>query len=445
MIWKDVTINGITPKFVESIDPSDFPESITIHCVAYTDEISKAKEEIDQFREFAVNKTNQVDLMNGGQDLQIGSGELVDIVLDDEEFQGAVHYPDPDTDSIIRKGILKREGEDPTEVEEVIEWDIVIDLLFQNLPASTVYVPDFRMYPNIEYKQYNSSEVGGSTLKRPTTQSELSSGTNNTPWSDKENVEARDGNMAVAYRNVSSVGGSKWLQCGGFGFAIDNDMVVYRMMVRIYYANSSKKRGSAFKYPRLYIAVKSGTYSKQYYLNYQGGTNPSTLKYRTFDTVTKTLTLPSSSPSFYNSSTFAIWVLAYLDRYKTFWVDSVEVSLWYKPADAAVEPYNAEGKEIGDMTIVEDRLVKRVDVTGSACNLPAWLEVNGVRQYWNVSHDHNSGDTGKDGKQTLTFTISPPTDVIKLESSPHKPYQVSGNTAADNPGSAPDKVEVFYQ
>lgn len=446
MIWKDVTINGITPKFVESIDVSDFPESITLHCVAFTDDISAAKDEINQFREFAVNKVNQVDLLNGGCDLQIGDGEMVDVVLDDEEFQGAVHYPDPDTDNIIRKGVLQREGETPTIVEDVIEWDIVIDLLFENLPPATVYKPDYRVYPNIEYKLYNSSEVGGSSLKRPTSESEYSpGGVNNTPWADMENVETKDGELATAYRNTSTPGGSKYLVCSGFGFNIDSDMVVNRMQVKIRYANNSKKRGKSFKYPRMYIRVVSGEYTKTYYKNYTQNTNPATLKDMIFDTAAKTLTLPSSAPSFYNSSSFKIWVLAYLDRYKTFWVDSVEVLLWYVPSAAATEPYDALGKEIGDMTIVEDRLVKQVEVTGNACNLPAWLEVNGVRQYWHYSHDHDTGDTGSDGVETLSFTVSPPSEVIELVSSPHKPYQVTGNTAADNPGSQLQQVRVVYQ
>ena len=66
------------------------------------------------------------------------------------------------------------------------------------------------------------------------------------------------------------------------------------------------------------------------------------------------------------------------------------------------------GADIGDMTIVERRPVKSVEVIGSACNLPAWLEVNGERHDWKFSHSHDSGDTGQDGIQTLVFTISPP-------------------------------------
>ncbi len=444
MIWNSIIINGITPQFIRSMDVGDFPEKITLHCVAYSDEVTTAKEEIDQFREFASRSINQVDLLNGGTDLQVGDGEIVDIVLDDEEFQGAVHYPEPDLDSLTIKGAVIRSGQDPVYVDEVITWDIVIELVFSNLPASTVYKPDFRIYPNIEYELYNSEEVGGSSLKLPTSESEYTSGSYSTAWSNPENIEAKDGALASAYRNSSTPGGSKYLRCTDFGFAIDTDMVVNRMQIKVRYANNSKVRSSAFKYPRMYVKVISGSYTQTKYKNYSQNTNPATLKDLIFDTAAKTLTLPSSLPSFYNDASFKVDVMATLDRYKTVWIDSVEVTLWYVPAAAATEPYDALGKEIGTMTIVEDREVKQVEVTGNACNLPAWIEVNGVRQDWHYSHDHDTGDTGSDGVETLTFTVSPPSEVIVLESSPHKPYQVSGNTAADNPGSQLQQVKVIY-
>lgn len=445
MLWKSITINGITPKFVRSIDVDDFPERITLNCVAYTDEISSAKEEIDQFRSFAARTINQVDLLNDGMDLQIGSGEIVDVVLDDEEFMGAVHYPKPNSEILNKSGVVLRAGETPVNVEEVIEWEIVIELLFQNLPASTVYKPDYRVYPNIEYKLYNSQEVGGSRARLPSNVYEYSSGSYNTAWANPENVQAKDNNLASAYRNSSSVGGSRYLSCRAFGFNVPSDMVVNRMQIKIRYANNSKKRGKSFKYPRIYAVVKNSSYSKSYYKNYTQNTNPATMKEMIFDTANKTLTLPSSLPSFYNDANFRIDIMGTLDRYKTFWVDYVEVSLWYVPIGSATEPYDALGKEIGDMTIVEDRLVKQVEVTGNACNLPAWLEVNGVRQNWHFSHDHDQGDTGTDGIETLTFTLSPPADIIEMVSSPHKPYKISANNAEDNPGSQLQQVKVIYQ
>lgn len=443
MIWETVTINGITPQFVQSIDVDDFPESITLHCVAYTDDISEAKDEINQFREFACNKINQVDLLSGGMDLQIGDGEIVDIVLDEDEFQGAVYYPEPDLEGLNRSGVVLRSGVS-TPASDIIEWDITINLLFANLPANTVYKPDYRVYPNIEYTLYNSSEVGGSSTKLPTTVTEYTSGVNNTAWTSPNNVKLKDASLASAYRDTSVVGGSKYLACTGFNFAIASDMVVNRMQVKIKYANNSKPRGKYFKYPYIYMKVIGSGYSVNYSKKFLYS-DPSTLKEMIFDTANNTLTLPSALPSFYNSSSFEIDLRANLDRYKTFWVDSIEVILSYIPSAAATEPYNALGKEIGNMTIVEDRDVKLVEVTGNACNLPAWLEVNGVRHYWHYSHDHNSGDTGSDGMETLAFTVSPPSDLIELVSSAHKPYQVAGNTAGDNPGSALEQVKVIYQ
>ena len=96
------------------------------------------------------------------------------------------------------------------------------------------------------------------------------------------------------------------------------------------------------------------------------------------------------------------------------------------------------------MTITDTRPIKSVEVYGSACNLPATLTVNGVTQTWGVSHDHNTGDTGSDGLQYLTFTISPPATILNFTSSTHLPPTAEGDSAADNSGSRLNQIKVTY-
>lgn len=441
MAYGEWVINGIIPQWIESVDWSNYPQ-VTLNCAASPDEfIASARDEIKQFMDVACASINQIPLLNGGNDLQITSdGEIISISEGDTEWQGAIYYPQFAEDSFS---------------DSIIQWSLVLELLVTNLPSNITYVPDYRVYPNIDYNLWNGNEVGGAATKWPQTVAQSSAGAaRNVAWTSPDNIMADDSVYASSYNNSGTPGWTYVLKASNFGFNIPTDMVIKRVVVKVRYANNSKIRSPAFKQASHRISLKGiGADSLNYPVNYVQNSSPSTRRDAWWDTAYPTKNLAkiktfSSNPSLYNSPNFTIWYWATLDRWKTCWVDSIRVSLYFEPAAQAVEP-DSIGTEIGSMTIVEEREVKLVEVTGSACNIPsgpdgAWLEINGNRQKWHYSHNHNTGDTGTTGEETLSFTVEPPSNVLEFSTSTHYPYQVAGNTAEDNSGSRLKKVRVIY-
>ena len=94
------------------------------------------------------------------------------------------------------------------------------------------------------------------------------------------------------------------------------------------------------------------------------------------------------------------------------------------------------GNEIGDMTITEEFDVRRVEVMGSACHGPAWIEMNGERRDWVYTHDgqYPTNDMPQ-GTEKLTWIIDNPTDVIHFVTSKHWPvFKVSQEAPIKNHG-----------
>ncbi len=73
------------------------------------------------------------------------------------------------------------------------------------------------------------------------------------------------------------------------------------------------------------------------------------------------------------------------------------------------------GNEIGDMTITEDFDVRRVEVMGSGCHGPAWIECNGTRRDWVYTHDaqYPTNDMPQ-GTEKLTWILDNPTNIINF-------------------------------
>ena len=88
------TINGITPRWIESMDDSSYPK-ITLYCASYIDDnFPDPRTEIEQFKVLAANTINNKLLCNGGTDLQISNdGVIVPITNNGNTWNGALYYP----------------------------------------------------------------------------------------------------------------------------------------------------------------------------------------------------------------------------------------------------------------------------------------------------------------------------------------------------------------
>lgn len=106
------------------------------------------------------------------------------------------------------------------------------------------------------------------------------------------------------------------------------------------------------------------------------------------------------------------------------------------------------GTEIGIFNITETRKVRKVVVKGSACTLPAWLSVNGEKQYWSVYHDINEDPSNaiKQGLQVLTFeNFTPSTQINMLSSNHTAPWIKTVDHPDANQGCWPLWIEVIYE
>lgn len=102
------------------------------------------------------------------------------------------------------------------------------------------------------------------------------------------------------------------------------------------------------------------------------------------------------------------------------------------------EPYSSVvGTEIGHMTITETQNVKRVEVYGCGDLLPAYIECNGVRQYWHYGEDPDG--IGVPQNEKLTWDLETPTTTIVLKSSEHNP------SGTENHGCYLGYVRVVYE
>lgn len=119
-----------------------------------------------------------------------------------------------------------------------------------------------------------------------------------------------------------------------------------------------------------------------------------------------------------------------------FWTDKTE----------RITGDNADGTEVGWMKIIEEQLVKKVEVYGSACvgsNIyPNYLDINGQKQYWKVSHDYGwAGNTLPPGWEKLEFILDTPTDELIIQSPNHV---MPNDTMAINLGAWLQWIRVIY-
>ena len=108
------------------------------------------------------------------------------------------------------------------------------------------------------------------------------------------------------------------------------------------------------------------------------------------------------------------------------------------------------GNELGLITITETRKVRAVQVKGSACTLPAWIMINGEKQYWDVYHDigEDPSKGNQAGIQVLTFDNFTANTVINISTSNHvAPWYPT----ADQPNTEMDRgcwlhwIRVIYE
>lgn len=106
------------------------------------------------------------------------------------------------------------------------------------------------------------------------------------------------------------------------------------------------------------------------------------------------------------------------------------------------------GSLLGAATILLQRPVKRIEVTGNAANIPpngAWLCINGVTKGWKVSSGENlPGDIGVNGIETLVFDLNFPATVINISTSEQDYPLTSGNTATNQSGALITQIKVYY-
>ena len=563
------TINGITPRWIESMDDSSYPK-ITLYCASYIDDnFPDPRTEIEQFKVLAANTINNKLLCNGGTDLQISNdGVIVPITNNGNTWNGALYYPQtPSLDDMATN---------------LIKYDLIFELQQTNNPASDVFIPDLRLYPNVDYScwtnnpyavvtngfrrfvnprnsigtdsqvittiNYNWDGTGqvyiaSSWLADPTTDrigiddklvvtnglghsvsraynannryklgpdleitSILTEGNNsltfkvedlyggalgtdalfivqpkpqpnggtvsafpqtvtqNLPsspiedyvyaeWTDIDNMESEDGNVATCTNNgVTGTNCSQILNGSNFGLDIGTvDLEVTRVRIKVNYANNSDFGVPSDDTSKHSVIISGSIFGSQTITkDYVQNSTPDNIQTLILDTFDGSIPLFSNDPSAYNDPTFMVSYQSPMDQYKSVWIDSIEVIITFAaPEDSEdnnLDP-DAEDNEFGYMAIYLEREAKEVHITGNGCNIPATCTVNGVTNNWHYSHDHNTGDIGSDGIETLIYTLNPPSQTIIISTSMHLPPSDGTDTAENNSGTRldPEKgIEVFY-
>lgn len=125
--------------------------------------------------------------------------------------------------------------------------------------------------------------------------------------------------------------------------------------------------------------------------------------------------------------------------------DNITYYMWTTMDNTGAAP-GILGSEIGYLQIVEPQNVRRIEVYGSACcspaATPAYLEVNGVKQYWHYTHDMMaSGDNLTSGYEKLTFDLETPTTTLTLQTGAHT---YPSDTCSTNMGCWLQWIRVFY-
>jgi hypothetical protein len=272
-------------------------------------------------------------------------------------------------------------------------------------------------------------------------------------WSDIDNIKSADGNVATCTNNgVNGTNCSQILNGSNFGLDIGTvDLEVTRVQIKVNYANNSDFGVPSDDTSKHTVIISGSVFGSQTITkDYVQNSTPDNIQTLILDTLDGSLPLFSNDPSAYNDPTFMVSYQSPMDQYKSVWVDSIEVIITFDPpsnsGDNNLDP-DAEGNEFGYVTITLEREAKEVHITGNGCNIPATTTVNGMTNNWHYSHDHNTGDIGSDGIETLIYTLNPPSQIIVISTSTHLPPSDGTDTAANNSGTRldPEKgIEVFY-
>ncbi|MBZ2167016.1 hypothetical protein [Methanobacterium spitsbergense] len=187
---------------------------------------------------------------------------------------------------------------------------------------------------------------------------------------------------------------------------------------------------------------------QEIFWNFKKGTNPNNMELLKLDTLDGGIPTFSDDPAVYNDPEFYVSYKNSVGSFNTIWIKYIEFIITYKVGTLApitrTDP-NAEGYEFGFMQITETRLVKEVQVVGNACNLPATLTLNGIKQSMHYSHDHNGGDIGLDGQESLSYTLNPPVTVLEFVSEKHLPPYDGEDLAENNKGIRLSQIKVIYK
>ena len=476
MGYRDWVINGIRPKYITSdgIDWSNFPQ-VTLHCAATPDKYyADAREEIAKFSEFAAKEISNTTLINGGTKVQCSrDGRIVTIREGDKVWQGAIHYPKFKEDKFS---------------DEIIEWDLILELEVEGTrPPYRIYSPPYSRYFNIIYHPWITSEgggggeedYGGTIIAYPNSVEDYD---NSGDWSNLENIKYDDGQLASAYNDDSAAKAFGSIKCTDWRNLETGNYVNLPENARItqygFHVKFATDRDSIEKIPGRNIIASAYSaigdkmqipYTTRYpgYLDLQGNlisnpcpNTPANMAWLAWDTeIPNTIGLdiealypkvPSVDRDCFNDPNIEFKFAFGAEPYKHFWIDAVQFKIVYILDNIAqnetVYDPGFYGYEIGYMMIQENKPVKQVEIVGSACNIPsegAWVEVNGIRQYWHYSHDHNTGDTGENGVEMLTFQLQEPTTTIEIKTSRHDP-PTSDTTAETNSGCKLYYVKVVY-
>jgi hypothetical protein len=113
------------------------------------------------------------------------------------------------------------------------------------------------------------------------------------------------------------------------------------------------------------------------------------------------------------------------------------------------DPNQGAGNEIGYIKITEPNNITRVEIYGSGCILPCWIECNGERKNWNVSSEKWPGQELQQGWESQEWIFTEPTKTIILETSTHEGEEGKAPGAYTqeiyNHGCYLQYIRVFYE
>ncbi len=474
MAYGDWKIDDIPLNFKITADYSNQKNgNITLNCLALKDnDGNDPRVEIQQFKDLECNSISNTKLLNGGTRIYQTGGKIVTITDGVDTWEGAV-------DSIKFK-------EDSESAKQIV-FDIVLQIEIPGPNPPRVYEAPYNQYENMEYNEFTGTS--SDAYKPPTPGEDPDENTSgaikisdnrykvtkfaktvgevagscerNVVWSNETAIKFAGG-LAHAYMDSSNVGCTNGLYAKNFGFnkVIPANAKVKRLTVHVKYANNSRSRAPYYNQTVHTCTVTGPNFYTTKTRNFTQGRTPTNPVNAAFDSLTKDINV-SENPRIYNDPSFQVKYSATLDRYKTCWVDYIAVSIEYElpddsssgggssgssgspgvPSNLIAEQADEAGYALGTLRIVEASDVSKVRMYGSACNGPAWIEVNGIRQEWHYSHDHVSGDTLKPGSEILEFELNPPTTEIMIKTSSHLKY---GDKLNNNKGAVLEWIEVIY-